>query len=76
MNESPTSDLPIVTHRTLVASGGSIMVTIPQEWLKQNDLKAGDKVILVANGHLTVHKDNQELINKIKQSLTVMTPSQ
>ncbi len=71
-------NLPIVTHRTLAASGGSVVVTIPTEWLKQNNLKAGDTVILVANGHLTVIKDNPNIINQIKQSLTLpsLTPSQ
>ncbi|MCX6709320.1 MAG: AbrB/MazE/SpoVT family DNA-binding domain-containing protein [Candidatus Woesearchaeota archaeon] len=73
--ENP-NELPFVAHRTLVANGGSIVVTIPPEWLKQNDLKAGDRVILVANGHLTVLKDNPEFISRMKESLTVITPSQ
>ena len=45
------------------------MVTIPPEWLKQNALKAGDRVILVANRHLTILKDNPEFITKLQESL-------
>ncbi|HLC33120.1 MAG TPA: AbrB/MazE/SpoVT family DNA-binding domain-containing protein [Candidatus Nanoarchaeia archaeon] len=74
--KTETQEMPIVTHRTLVASGGSVVVTIPPEWLKQNNLQAGDRVLLVANGHLTVLKDNPELVNQIKNQLeSLMTPT-
>ena len=62
-------ELPIIARRTLVANGDSIMVSIPAEWLKQKDLKKGDTVILVANGNLTIHQDNPEVISTLSQKI-------
>lgn len=76
IQKTENQELPIVTHRMLVASGGSVVVTIPPEWLKQNNLQAGDRVILVANGHLTVLKDNPQIVTQIKNQLeSLMTPT-
>lgn len=58
--------LPIITQRTLAGSGDSYVITIPKEWLKQKNLGKGDKVILVANGNLTVYKDEPEIRKKLR----------
>ena len=63
-------ELPIIIKRTLVANGDSLMISIPPEWLKQNNLQKGDSVILVANGNLTIHVDNPEIRNMLSQKLS------
>ena len=65
------AELPIITKRTLNLSGDSLVVSLPREWIRQKGLKKGDKVILIANGDLTVHKDNQELVKKLSESLKI-----
>ena len=58
---------PSVEERKLVASGASVVITLPKKWLEENKLKAGSEVIVVANGDLQIFnksKDNVERINK------------
>jgi len=70
MNTNSTGvELPIIARRTLIGSGGSVMIALPSEWLKQKGLGQGDKVVLVANGNLTVFKEDPELIQKLSQKL-------
>jgi len=68
------SGLPIIVRRRLSISGASLVISIPKEWLDEKGLTQGDKVILVANGDLTIHKDDpsvvKELSAKLRQEIT------
>ena len=67
--ETKNVELPIILKRTLVANGDYLMISVPPEWLKQNNLQKGDSVILVANGNLTIHVDNREIRSTLSQKL-------
>lgn len=43
-------NIPIVEKKKLVASGASVVVVIPKQWLKENGLGVGSEVLMVANG--------------------------
>lgn len=70
-SDKKTNELPIITRRTLTSSGDSTVIAIPTEWLKQRGLQRGDSVILIANGNLTVHKDEPEICKKLSEQLKV-----
>ncbi|MBS3115651.1 AbrB/MazE/SpoVT family DNA-binding domain-containing protein [Candidatus Woesearchaeota archaeon] len=53
-----------------MTSGDSVTVAIPTEWLKQNELKKGDEIILIANGKITISKETPELIRDLSNSIT------
>ena len=61
--------LPVIARRKLVASGGSTVVSVPIEWLKQYSLKEGDNVLIVANGSLKIIPDDKETIEKLHKAL-------
>lgn len=47
--------MPTLTERTLMPMGdGGLVMTIPKSWARYYGLKAGDKVIVITNGELTV----------------------
>ena len=62
-------EIPIVEKRKLVASGASVMLVVPKQWLEENDLEKGDEVLMVANGDLMFRKITKENVDKIKQQL-------
>ncbi|MBS3138148.1 hypothetical protein J4207_00415 [Candidatus Woesearchaeota archaeon] len=68
-------ELPFVARRKLISAGGSVLIALPAEWLKQKDLKKGDSVILVANGNLQIFKDNPDVVRNIKSSLSELNRS-
>lgn len=49
MAEPGTEPNPIVGRRKLIQHGGSIVIAVPPEWLKQNGFEVGDDVTLIAN---------------------------
>lgn len=61
--------IPIVEKKKLAASGASVVVVIPRQWLEENNLKAGDEVLMVANGDLKFMKINKDNIDKLRNSL-------
>lgn len=63
-------EIPIVEKRKLVASGASVMLVVPKQWLEENGLEKGDEVLMVANGDLMFRKITKENVNKIKQQLS------
>jgi antitoxin component of MazEF toxin-antitoxin module len=62
--------IPIVEKRRLVASGSSVVLVVPKQWLSENSLKAGDDVLMVANGDLTYKKMTKENVDRIKNQLS------
>jgi len=48
---------PIIKKGRLVISGASLVVTMPQEWIKENNLKAGDEIMIVSNGDLILKNE-------------------
>jgi hypothetical protein len=61
---------PIVEKRRLVASGSSVMLVVPKQWLEENDLTAGNELLMIANGDLTFKKMTKENIEKIRNQLS------
>ena len=59
----------IVKKAKLVTSGSSVVVTVPQEWMKENNLKAGEEILVIANGDLIIKKMNEENIKNIRNQL-------
>lgn len=43
-----------VGKRTLIGIGGSLALTLPPEWIKKQNLKAGDEVTVVDDGILQI----------------------
>ena len=62
-----------VGKRKLMASGASIVLTAPKEWTDENNLKAGDEVIMVMNGSLNFMLPTEENMKKIRNHLVHAT---
>ncbi len=60
---------PSVERRNLVRSGASVVISLPQKWLKENDLSAGSSVIVIANGDLQILKASQDNIDKLNEKI-------
>ncbi len=61
--------LPVIVRRKLQNSGGSTVVTVPIEWLKQYALKEGDNVLVIANGSLKIIPDDKEIIKRLHEAI-------
>jgi bifunctional DNA-binding transcriptional regulator/antitoxin component of YhaV-PrlF toxin-antitoxin module len=61
---------PSVEERKLVASGASIVITLPKKWLEENKLKAGSEVIVVANGDLQILNKNKENVERLNKKIS------
>ena len=62
--------VPMIERKKLTASGTSVVITVPKNWLNENDLQAGDEILMVANGDLTFMKMTPENVMKIRNQLT------
>lgn len=63
---------PSVEERKLVASGASIVITLPRRWLEENKLKAGSEVIVVANEDLQILNKNKENVERINKKISAL----
>ena len=63
-------EVPMVEKKKLIASGASVMLVVPKQWLEENKLDKGDEVLMIANGSLTFQKMTQENVDKIKNQLS------
>jgi antitoxin component of MazEF toxin-antitoxin module len=63
---------PTIEERKLVASGASIVITLPKKWLEENNLKAGSEVIVVANGDLQIFNKNKENVERINHKIDTL----
>lgn len=66
-----TEHAPIVEKRKLVSSGASVMLVVPKQWLLENNLEAGQEVLMVANGDLCFKKMTKENVEKIRNQLSL-----
>ena len=62
-----------VEKRKLMASGSAIVLTVPKEWIDENNLKAGEEVIMVMNGSLNFMIPTDENMKKIRNHLVHAT---
>lgn len=46
--------MPILVERSLFKIGGGFAVTLPKAWVRNNNLKPGDKVEVIANREVIV----------------------
>lgn len=52
--------MPTKQERTLIdMNQGSYVVCLPKPWLKYYGIKPGDKLVLIANGELTIRPKNK-----------------
>ena len=63
---------PTIEERKLVASGSSIVITLPKKWLEENKLIAGSEVIVVANGDLQILNKNKENVERINHKIDTL----
>jgi len=61
---------PIVEKRNLVKSGASVVLTLPKKWLEENNLDAGDEIIVVANGDIQIMKSNNENVERLNKKIS------
>ena len=61
---------PSIEERRLVASGASIVITLPKRWLEENKLKAGSEVIVIANGDLQILNKNKENVERMNKKIS------
>jgi len=53
--------MPTVTKRTLIKFGeNGLVLTIPKAWIDYYELKAGDILMVIANGELRISPTRQE----------------
>ena len=53
--------MPILVERSLFKTGeDSLAVTLPKAWTRYLHLKAGDRVLIVANDELVIRLKDQE----------------
>lgn len=58
-----------VEKRKLTSSGSSIVLTVPKEWIEENNLGAGQEVIMVMNGSLNFMPVTDDNMRKIRNQL-------
>ncbi len=66
-NKMELIKMPVLEERRITLSGSSFIMTLPKEWIEENNIKAGDTVLVKANGHIEVRvksQDNLEQMNK------------
>lgn len=59
--------MPVIEERKVTKSGASFVITLPQEWAEENQLKTGDTILVRANGHIEIrikNEENLEMMNK------------
>jgi bifunctional DNA-binding transcriptional regulator/antitoxin component of YhaV-PrlF toxin-antitoxin module len=60
--------MPTLMIRKLIAMGeGGLVVTVPKAWWSYYGLKAGDEVIVIANGELTIQPKTISLIRRVSE---------
>jgi len=64
-----TNHIPKIEKRKLMTSGNSVVLTVPREWMEENKLKAGDEVLMIANGNLVFSKMDSEMVKSLKEKL-------
>jgi len=64
---------PYIGQRKLISIGGSVYICIPTEFLKENDLKVGDEVTIVARREMLISKSNNKKLLKAHEKIEQMT---
>lgn len=65
--------MPLIERRKLTKSGTAIVLRVPPDWMRENGLKDGDDVMMVANGDLVFKKITPENIEAIRNQLDNIT---
>ncbi len=68
--EEVKENLPVIVRRKILSSGGSKVISVPVEWLKQYSLKEGDDVLVIANGSLKIIPDDKKIIAKLHEAVS------
>jgi len=53
--------MPIVVERKLFATGDSLAITLPKDWIKNFKLKAGDSLEIVLEEELVVRVKKKDI---------------
>jgi len=60
---------PSVEEKKLLKVGSSVVITLPQEWLKENNVGAGDKVIMSVNGNIEIMRNDENKIKELNEKI-------
>ena len=53
--------MPSLNERKLISIGGSLLISVPKAWRDYYGLKAGDVVVVIANGELRISPLGQNI---------------
>lgn len=62
------NSIPIIVKRKIVKLGDSLCISLPPDWLRQNDLDKGDEVFLLSNHDVRVLSPNSKV--KVYQQIS------
>ena len=48
----------IHSYRKVVKTGGSLFISLPAQWVRENGIKAGDEFAMTANSMVSMVKNN------------------
>ncbi len=52
--------MPTLTYRKLIKFGNTgLVITLPKSWIRYYNVKAGDRLEVIANGELTIRTINK-----------------
>jgi len=69
MAKKKTNNTPVIEDRKVHKVGNSLMISIPESWLKQFDIGKGDEVTLVANNEVRINPKTPEVIESLHKLL-------
>ena len=60
--------MPILVERSLFKIGGGFAVILPKAWVRNNNLKPGDKVEVIANREVIVRLKEKRVVGQYDQT--------
>jgi len=64
--------MPVIEERRVTLSGSSLIMTLPKEWIEEHKIKAGDKILVKANGHIEVRVRTEENLRLMNEEVTAI----
>lgn len=61
--------MPVIEERKVTKSGSSFVVTLPQAWAEENNLKGGEMILVKANGYVEIRVKNDDNIKKMNEEV-------
>lgn len=61
--------MPVLEERRVTKSGSSFIMTLPKEWVEEQKIKEGDRILLRANGHIEIRVKSDENLKLMNQEI-------